>query len=89
VTDDIRVLTAGVPLERAGAAVVLLHGRGGTAEDILSLGDVLAVPDLAYLAPQAPGNTWYPLSFLAPLDQNEPWLSRTLATVGAVVDSVV
>jgi predicted esterase len=88
VTADVRVLTAGAALERARAAVVLLHGRGGTAEDILSLTEVLAAPDLAYLAPQAPDNTWYPRSFLAPLDQNEPWLSRALATVGAVVDSV-
>jgi phospholipase/carboxylesterase len=81
----IPTLTAGVPLDRARTAVVLLHGRGGTAEDILTLADALAVPDLAYLAPQAPGNTWYPLSFLAPIEQNEPALSHALATVGAVV----
>jgi predicted esterase len=87
-TTDIRVLTSGIPPERAKAAVVLLHGRGGTAEDILSLAEVLAVPDIAYLAPQAPGSTWYPLSFLALLDQNEPSLSRALAAVGAVVDTV-
>jgi phospholipase/carboxylesterase len=87
-TGDVRVLTAGVPLKRTRAAVVLLHGRGGTAEDILTLADALAVPDLAYLAPQAPGNTWYPLSFLAPIEQNEPSLSRALATVGAVVDTL-
>jgi phospholipase/carboxylesterase len=89
VTADIRVLSAGVPLERAKAAVVLLHGRGGSAEDILMLAEALAVRDIAYVAPQAPGNTWYPLSFLAPLEQNEPSLSRALATVGAVVDAVV
>jgi phospholipase/carboxylesterase len=87
-TTDIPVVTSGVPLERASAAVVLLHGRGGTAEDIRSLAEVLAVPDLAYLAPQAPGNTWYPLSFLAPIEQNEPSLSCALATVGLVVDTV-
>jgi predicted esterase len=84
----VRVLTAGVPLERARAAVVLLHGRGGTAEDILTLAEALAVPDLAWLAPQAPGNTWYPLSFLAPIDQNEPSLSHALATVGNVLDTL-
>jgi phospholipase/carboxylesterase len=87
-TTDVRVLTSGTPPEHAKAAVVLLHGRGGTAEDILSLAGVLAVPDLAYLAPQAPGSTWYPLSFLAPIDQNEPSLSRALATVGGVIDTV-
>jgi phospholipase/carboxylesterase len=85
---EVRTLTAGTQLDRARAAVVLLHGRGGMAEDILTLADALAVPDLAYLAPQAPGNTWYPLSFLAPIERNEPALSRALATVGAVVGTV-
>ena len=87
-TTDIRVLTTGAPLARARAAMVLLHGRGGTAEDILSLAEALAAPDLAYLAPQAPGSTWYPQSFLAPIEQNEPSLSHALAAVGAVVDTV-
>jgi phospholipase/carboxylesterase len=87
VTADIRVMTAGAPLQRAKVAVVLLHGRGGTAEDILGLAAAMAVPDVAYLAPQAAGNTWYPLSFLAPIDQNEPSLSRALATVGTVIDA--
>lgn len=85
---DIRVLTSGAPLDRARGAVVLLHGRGGTAEDILSLADALEAPDLAWLAPQAPGHTWYPLSFLAPIAQNEPALSRGLAAVGAIVDNL-
>jgi predicted esterase len=85
---EVRTLTAGTQLDRARAAVVLLHGRGGMAEDILTLADALAVTDLAYLAPQAPGNTWYPLSFLAPIERNEPALSRALATVGAVVGTV-
>ena len=66
----------------------MLHGRGGSAEDILSLADALEMPDLAYVAPQAPGHTWYPLSFLAPIAQNEPALSRALATVGAVVGAI-
>ena len=87
-TAEIRVLTHGAPLDRAKAAVVLLHGRGGTAEDILTLAEAIAEPDFAYLAPQAPGNTWYPLSFLAPLEQNEPALSRALAGLGAVVGSL-
>lgn len=87
-TTDIRVLTTGAPLARARAAMVLLHGRGGTAEDILSLAEALAAPDIAYLAPQASGSTWYPQSFLAPIEQNEPSLSHALAAVGAVVDTV-
>ena len=85
---DIRALATGAPLDRARGAVVLLHGRGGTAEDILSLAPAMADPALAYVAPEAPGNTWYPLSFLAPLDQNEPALSGALATVDAVIGAI-
>lgn len=82
------VLTAGRPLAAARGALILLHGRGATAESILELADLLPHPDLAYLAPQAAGNTWYPYSFLAPMTQNEPYLSSALAKVGAVVAQV-
>jgi phospholipase/carboxylesterase len=88
-TKDVRTLTFGAPLARAKGAVVMLHGRGATADSMLSLAEVFAYPDMAYLAPQAPGNTWYPHSFLAPLEQNEPALSRALATVDAVVVGVL
>lgn len=80
------VATAGAPLASATAAVILLHGRGATAAGILSLADVLAKPDIACLAPQAPGGTWYPYSFLAPIGRNEPSLSRSLATIRELVD---
>ena len=82
------VRAAGAPLQRASGAVILLHGRGATAESMLSLADALAVPGLAYLAPQAPGHTWYPYSFLAPIGDNEPSLSRSLATVGQLVEAL-
>jgi predicted esterase len=82
------VLAAGAPLARARAAAILVHGRGGSAEDILTLADEFAQDDIAYLAPQAAGQTWYPHSFLAPLEQNEPYLSNALATVGATLDHV-
>ena len=59
--------------------MILVHGRGATAESILGLANELAQPDFAYLAPQAAGHTWYPLSFLAPLEQNEPGLGSGLA----------
>jgi phospholipase/carboxylesterase len=71
----------GKPLNEAAGAVILLHGRGGSAEDILSLAADLYHPELAYLAPQAAGNSWYPNSFLAPRAQNEPWLTAALRTV--------
>jgi len=76
-----RVAASGVPLARAKAAVVMLHGRGASAENMLSLVDLLAQPDVAYLAPEAPGATWYPYSFLEPIERNEPALSQALATV--------
>jgi predicted esterase len=79
------VLSAGEPLERAKAAMVMVHGRGATAESILTLADELAQPGFAYLAPQAAGNTWYPNRFLAPISTNEPWLSSALAATGDVL----
>jgi phospholipase/carboxylesterase len=81
-----RLLAAGAPLATARAAAVLVHGRGASAEDILSLGAEFGQDDIAYLAPQAENRAWYPYSFLAPLAQNEPHLGRALATLGAAVD---
>ncbi len=71
----------GEPLERARAAMVMLHGRGATAEDILTLVPLLDHGGFAYLAPQANGNAWYPERFSAPLADNEPWLSSAIAVV--------
>jgi phospholipase/carboxylesterase len=82
------VAQAGRALAEARAAMILLHGRGATAESMLPLADAFAQPDVAYLAPQAPGRTWYPYSFLAPFAQNEPALSLSLATVGSLVDEI-
>src|ERR1700719_3781701 len=76
------VVFAGRPLAEATAAVILVHGRGATAEDILILVPEIDRPDLAYLAPQAAGSSWYPYSFMAPLEQNEPGLSSVLAVLG-------
>ena len=81
-----RVLAAGSPLGQATAAMILVHGRGATAEDILSLGRELGRPDLAYLAPQAEGYSWYPYTFLAPMERNEPGLSNGLALLGHLVE---
>jgi phospholipase/carboxylesterase len=79
------VRSFGAPLEEAAGVVILLHGRGSSAEDILSLAREIYLPQLAYLAPQASGNSWYPYSFLAPTAQNEPWLSSALRKVQALV----
>jgi predicted esterase len=80
--------TSGRKLDEARAAVVMLHGRGGNAKDILALGAELGQDDIAFAAPQAPGNSWYPFSFLAPFAQNEPFLSQALAGVAAALDAV-
>ncbi|HXO20467.1 MAG TPA: phospholipase [Thermoanaerobaculia bacterium] len=80
------VLAAGRPLGEATAAMILVHGRGATAESILDLAAEFDRPDLAYLAPQASGHAWYPARFLAPLEQNEPWLSSALAFLGRVME---
>ena len=79
------ILTAGEPLEKAKAAMILLHGRGASAMDILTLADHIGAPGLAYLAPQAAQHTWYPHSFMAPIGQNEPHLSSALETLGATL----
>ena len=77
--------TAGRLVDRASAAVVMVHGRGATAESILELRHELDRPDLAYVAPQAAGYSWYPYSFMAPMEKNEPGLSSGLARIGEVV----
>ena len=79
---------AGDPLDRAKAAMLMVHGRGASAGDILSLADQFNQAGFAYFAPQAAGNTWYPNRFLVPLDDNEPWLSSALASVGDVLAKI-
>jgi predicted esterase len=83
---DLRVMSAGEPLDRARAVMIMVHGRGATAESILELTDELPSDGFAFLAPQAEGYTWYPYSFLAPIEDNEPWLSSALAALGRVLE---
>ncbi|MEO8576938.1 MAG: phospholipase, partial [Gemmatimonadales bacterium] len=82
------VRTAGVPLERAKAAMLMVHGRGATAESILSLVDAIDVEGFAYLAPQASGGTWYPNSFMAPIPGNEPGITSGHAAIGDVLATI-
>ena len=82
------VLTAGEPLDKAKAAMIMVHGRGATAEDILSLTPELNQPGFAYLAPQAAGYAWYPNSFLAPIASNEPGLSSGLAVIASLLEKL-
>lgn len=80
---------AGVPLGKAKKALLMLHGRGATAESILSLGDHLNIEGYALLAPQATNNTWYPYSFMAPDQDNEPWLSSAINIINQTVDKAL
>jgi predicted esterase len=82
------VLAAGEPLGSASRAMLLLHGRGASAQDILTLVPEFDAPGCAFLAPQAAGGTWYPNRFLDPIASNEPWLSSALALVGSALGSI-
>ena len=78
----------GKPLGNAAKALIMIHGRGGSAADIMSLSAHLHVADYALVAPQATNHTWYPYSFVAPPQQNEPWLSSALALLQDLVAEI-
>ncbi len=82
------VLTRGVAPADARLAVILVHGRGASAGDVLGLAQELQVNDIAYVAPQAAGNTWYPSSFLAPIEQNEPGITSGLRVLARLVEEI-
>lgn len=82
------IITAGKEWNKDRKVLIMIHGRGGSAQDILSLSSYLDVADFTLLAPQATNNTWYPYSFLAPPAQNEPWLSSALALLKEMVDEL-
>lgn len=82
------VYAAGQPLDQAAAVMILIHGRGGSPQGILGLSQDFERPELAYLAPQAAGSTWYPYSFLAPLEANQPGLDSGLQVIADIVAHV-
>lgn len=82
---DQQLATAGTPLSEATAGGVFVHGRGATAHSILQMGQQVHSEGMAYVAPQAARNTWYPNSFMAPIESNQPWLDSALT---AVEDSI-
>lgn len=83
------ILLTGESLGDSKAAMLMLHGRGATAEDILSLSGEFDQPGFTYLAPQAAENTWYPNRFTAPIEANEPWLTSALEAVEYVFSQIV
>lgn len=83
------VVRAGVPLAVARAAVIMVHGRGAAPRNILDLVPAIGVDGAAYLAPAASDNAWYPKSFMAPIEENEPGITSGIAVVHGLIDDVV
>ncbi|MBX3084125.1 MAG: alpha/beta fold hydrolase [Anaerolineae bacterium] len=79
------VLTYGAPLADAHAAVILIHGRGATAHSMHDLASALPTEGIAYLIPQAAGNTWYPHSGFKPFEVNEPYFSSAMAIISELL----
>lgn len=82
------IIEQGADFDNAKKAIILLHGRGGSAEDIITLADEFCDDTYYIAAPQATGNTWYPFTFLAPEEKNEPWLSSAIDIVMRLISNV-
>jgi len=82
------LVETGTSIAKAKKALIMLHGRGATAQDILSLRPYLFVDEFYVVAPQATNYTWYPYSFLSPLEQNEPWLTSAIDLIGEIVKEI-
>jgi phospholipase/carboxylesterase len=76
------VRAAGAPLDAAKVAVVMIHGRGASAESILTLAPALEEEGVAFVAPQAAGGTWYPYGFMSPMERNEPGITSAMHAIG-------
>jgi len=81
-------ITAGKELTKDGKVLIMVHGRGGSAEDIISFSSYLEVKEFTVIAPQATNNSWYPYSFLESPSRNEPWLSSALEVLNDIVDDL-
>lgn len=86
---DQPVFYKGKRLEVADAAMIMIHGRGATAESILALSGEFSTHNVAYLAPQADSNTWYPYSFLSPIEMNEPGITSGIAKIDSLINDLI
>lgn len=84
-----QIIQAGLPLDQAKKVLIMLHGRGASAQDILPLGQYFNLNGFALLAPQATNHTWYPYSFMAPVNNNEPWLSAALSLLAEIKTDLI
>lgn len=81
-----QLIERGRPINEASKALILIHGRGATALDMLSLTRRLDVDSLYIAAPQAPHNSWYPQRFTMEEKFNEPWLSQSIETIQHLIE---
>ena len=88
-THSKQIITAGTPIEQAKKALIMLHGRGASANSIMSLSSRLTLPETAIIAPQATQHSWYPYSFMAPVENNEPALSSALMVIDEIVNDIL
>jgi phospholipase/carboxylesterase len=86
--DNQPVLGVGPSVDEASGVMIMVHGRGASAQDILGLSTELNAEGMSFIAPQAAGNTWYPFSFLEPIEKNEPYLSGALDRLASLVADV-
>jgi phospholipase/carboxylesterase len=86
---ELNTIYAGAPFSEASAAMILIHGRGADADDILSLAEELQLDNFSFAAPQAENNTWYPYSFLEPVERNEPYLSSSLKLINTLTGKLI
>ena len=82
------VFTSGVPIDASSAAIIMIHGRGATAQSIITLKDELNIDEISYIAPQASNNTWYPNRFIDPIESNEPGISSGLQMIDTIIAHV-
>lgn len=84
-----KIFIEGADIDKASAVMIMVHGRGATAQSILELAQYFTIDNISYVAPQANGGTWYPNSFLMPLEQNEPGITSGLQRISEIVDYIV
>ncbi len=81
------VLKTGASIEDAEYAMIMVHGRGATAEGILQLSnELIKKENTVFMAAQASNYTWYPYSFLAPTENNQPGLDSGLQAIYDLVE---
>lgn len=88
-THSKNIVTAGVPVEQAKSALIMIHGRGASAQSMTPLSSYLNIKDMAVFAPQADRHSWYPTSFIAPVEENQPALDSALSIISSLVDDIV